>query len=117
MLTIESNFLVMMPIWTFSLGRSIFQSASLEVPYVRVASFAVSLVPPLLIGLILQKKCPKFSQLMVKILKPFSSCLIVFIIIFATITNLYLFRLFTGKVSIIYLHLDCICYYYNQIVL
>jgi sodium/bile acid cotransporter 3/5 len=35
---------------------------------------------------------------MVMVLKPLSSFLIVFIIIFATVTNLYLFKLFTSKI-------------------
>lgn len=88
-----------MPFWTFTLGRTIFDKGAMVVPYRKVASFAVALLPPLLIGLILQRKQPKFSKLMVRILKPFSSLLILFIIVFATVTNWYLFKLFTSEVN------------------
>lgn len=93
-------FSVTMPLWTFTVGRSMFSHGSMIIPYEKVATFAFSLMPPLLLGLLLQKTCPKISQLMVTILKPLSSFLIVFIIVFATVTNFYLFKLFTAKVSI-----------------
>lgn len=86
------------PMWTFTLGRIIFDKGAMVVPYKQIAIYAVSLLPPLIIGLALQSRCPKFSQLMVKILKPFSSCLILFIIIFASVTNFYLFKLFTWQI-------------------
>lgn len=87
-----------MPLWTFTVGRSMFSHGSMIIPYEKVATFAFSLMPPLLLGLLLQKTCPKISQLMVTILKPLSSFLIVFIIVFATVTNFYLFKLFTAKI-------------------
>ncbi|XP_065209853.1 ileal sodium/bile acid cotransporter-like [Planococcus citri] len=86
------------PLWTFTLGRVIFDKGAMVVPYRQIAIYAVSLLPPLIIGLVLQSRCPKFSQLMVRILKPFSSCLILFIIIFASVTNFYLFKLFTWQI-------------------
>lgn len=89
----------MMPLWIFTLGRSIFEHGHLVVPYGRIASFAICLLIPLGIGLLLQKRAPKLAAILVRILKSFSSLLIVFIIVFAIATNLYLFKLLTWQVS------------------
>lgn len=88
----------MMPLWIFTLGRVIFDRGNLVVPYTRIASFAVGLIIPLGIGLLLQRHCPRVAKILVRILKSFSSLLILFIVIFAIFTNLYLFQLFTWQV-------------------
>lgn len=93
-----SIFIAMMPLWLFTLGRQIFTSANLVVPYRNIATFAVGLVIPLGLGLVAQKKLPRFAALMVRILKTFSALLLLFIIVFAIVTNLYLFELFSWQV-------------------
>lgn len=90
----------MMPLWLFTLGATIFDRGHLVVPYSRIATFAIGLIVPLAIGLLIQRFIPNLAKLLVRILKTFSSLLIVFIIIFAIVTNLYLFQLFTWQVSI-----------------
>lgn len=89
----------MMPAWLFTLGKTIFDRANLGVPYTRIASFAVGLIIPLGLGLLTQKYLPRVSRVLVRILKPFSTLLILFIIVFAIVTNLYLFQLFSWQVS------------------
>lgn len=89
----------MMPLWIFTLGTTIFNRESLPVPYQRIASFAIGLIVPLTIGLLIQRYLPSLAKLLVRILKTCSSLLIVFIIAFAIVTNLYLFQLFTWQVS------------------
>lgn len=90
---------VMMPLWIFTLGSTIFDRGHLTIPYARIAYMAVGLVVPLSIGLLIQRYLPKLAKLLVRILKTFSSLLIIFIIIFAIVTNFYLFELFTWQVS------------------
>jgi len=92
----------MMPLWIFTLGKVIFEEGKLGVPYSRIAVFAIALVIPLGIGYLIQKNLPRVTKIMVRFLKPFAALLILFIIIFASITNLYLFELFTWKVRYIY---------------
>ncbi|XP_075220327.1 ileal sodium/bile acid cotransporter-like isoform X2 [Lycorma delicatula] len=91
---------LMMPLWVFTLGRVIFAKGNLVVPYSSIGRSAISLVVPLAIGAALQVYCPRFTKLMVKILKPFSALLLIFIITFASITNLYLFKLFTWEIAV-----------------
>lgn len=89
----------MTPLWIFTLGKTIFDRGNLKVPYFQIAGSVFSLIIPLFIGLLIQRKCPRVSRFLVRILKTCSSLLILFIVIFAIGTNLYLFKLFTWEVS------------------
>lgn len=102
LMTTVSNFAAfgMMPLWIFTLGQLIFDRANITVPYENIATFAVSLVVPLAIGLAIQRWCPRLTRVLVRLLKPISTCLILFIIIFAIITNLYLFELFSWQIIV-----------------
>lgn len=101
----------MMPLWLFTLGQVIFQEGELEVPYFQIATFAIGLVIPLGIGFLIQKYLPRVTKIMVRILKPFSTLLILFIVIFAIVTNLYLFELFTWKIFVAGLGLPWLGYF------
>lgn len=93
--------IVMMPLWILYFGRLITSDEHLRIPNSKIATFAASLVVPLAIGILIKKKFPKLAAFLVRILKPFAAFLIVFIIIFAIYTNLYIFQLFTWQVSLI----------------
>lgn len=88
----------MMPLWIFSLGKTIFDRANLGVPYARIASMAAGLLIPLAIGLLIQRFMPRTTRILVRIMKPLSLILIIFIVIFAIITNFYIFKLFSWQV-------------------
>lgn len=88
----------MMPLWIFTLGKVIFDKANLGVPYLRIALMAVGFVLPVLIGVLIQKLLPSVAKFLVRILKPLSAFLILFIIVLALITNFYIFQLFSWQV-------------------
>lgn len=88
----------LMPAWLFSLGPHIFKQAKIQVPYEHVASLAVALIIPLGIGMALKKWCPRIAGPLARGLKILSSILILFIIIFAAVTNAHLFTLLTGNI-------------------
>lgn len=89
-----------MPMWLFSLGQVVFRNANIVVPYQRIATFVVGLIVPLGIGLGMQKWTPKLAAFMVRILKGFSTLLLLFIIVFAIATNVYIFQLFTWRIIV-----------------
>lgn len=89
----------MMPLWIFTLGQVIFDRAELGVPYQRISSMAAGLLIPLAIGLLIQRFMPRTTKVLVRILKPLSLVLILFIVIFAIITNFYIFQLFSWQVK------------------
>ncbi|XP_075158874.1 ileal sodium/bile acid cotransporter [Haematobia irritans] len=87
-----------MPMWIFTLGRLIFDRGNMEIPYKNIATYAIALVVPLAIGIGIQKCSPRLTRILVRFLKPISTCLILFIIIFAIVTNLYMFQLFSWQI-------------------
>ncbi|XP_030380934.1 solute carrier family 10 member 6 [Scaptodrosophila lebanonensis] len=89
-----------MPMWIFTLGQLIFDRAGMKVPYDKIASSAGGLIVPLLIGLGIQKWSPRLTRILVRLLKPISLCLILFIIVFAIVTNFYLFELFSWQIAV-----------------
>ncbi|CAH0763368.1 unnamed protein product [Diatraea saccharalis] len=89
-----------MPMWLFSLGQVVFRNADIVVPYSRIAMFVVGLIIPLGIGLAMQRYTPRVAAFMVRILKVFSTTVLLFIIIFAIVTNLYIFKLFTWRIIV-----------------
>lgn len=102
LMTTISNFAAFgtMPLWIFTLGSLIFARGQMSVPYKNIVVFAVALVLPLTIGMIIQKCSLRMTRILMRLMKPASSCLILFIVIFAIITNLYLFELFSWQVSV-----------------
>lgn len=96
---IISKFTGMMPLWIFTVGRMIFERGNLEVPYQHIATYVYSLIIPVIIGLVIQRKMPRLGKFLVRILKSLSAIFIIFIVVFAIVTNLYLFKLFTWQVS------------------
>ncbi|CAG9759769.1 unnamed protein product [Ceutorhynchus assimilis] len=90
----------MMPLWLFTLGKTIFKDAHLEVPYTHISSYVFALVVPLALGYLINRYLKKAGTFMGRILKGFSSLLILFIIIFAIVTNLYLFELFSWRIVV-----------------
>lgn len=88
----------MMPLWIFTLGKMIFERANLGVPYSKIFTMAFGLVIPLALGLLIQKFLPRVARILVRVLKPVSMVLILFIIVFAIITNFYIFQLFSWQV-------------------
>ncbi|CAD7091377.1 unnamed protein product [Hermetia illucens] len=105
----------MMPLWIFTLGRLIFERGNLVVPYENIATFAVSLVVPLTIGILIQRFRPGAGRILVRLLKPVSFLLILFIIIFAIVTNLYLFQLFSWQIVVAGLGLPWLGYIFGWI--
>lgn len=105
----------MMPLWLFTLGRTIFDKGNLRVPYWNIATFAIGLVVPLGLGLLIQRYSPRVARILVRILKPMSAILILFIVIFAIVTNLYLFELFSWQIILAGLGLPWIGYIFGYL--
>jgi len=90
----------MMPLWILTLGASIMREANLGIPYRNIATFAVALIVPLAIGIVIQRTLPRAAKFLVRILKPFALFLIIYIVVFAVYTNLFLFQLFSWQIVV-----------------
>ncbi|KAH8287011.1 hypothetical protein KR054_000546, partial [Drosophila jambulina] len=98
------------PLWTFTLGQLIFERAGMEVPYRNIATYCAGLIVPLLIGLLIQKRSARLTRVLVRLLKPISASLLLIIIVFAIITNYYLFYLFSWQIAVAGLALPSLGY-------
>ncbi|KAL3185208.1 hypothetical protein MRX96_031082 [Rhipicephalus microplus] len=87
-----------MPLWLFTLGRSLFQEASLRIPFRNIFTTLVSMTLPLGVGLALQRWRPKVADVCKRLLAPVSVAMIVYIVVFGTYANLYMFRLMSWRV-------------------
>jgi len=89
---------IMMPIWTTTLGRLIFSANRIAVPYTNIATGALALALPLMIGLLIRRFLPKVACVLAKTLKPIAALFLFIIITFGVYANLFLFSLMTAKV-------------------
>ncbi|KFM58135.1 Sodium/bile acid cotransporter 5, partial [Stegodyphus mimosarum] len=89
-----------MPLWLFTLGRSLFSGIATEVPFMNILLTLISMLVPLGVGLAFQKWLPRVAKFCRRILAPVSIAMILFIIIFGTYANLYMFKLFTWTILI-----------------
>ncbi|KAF4533177.1 hypothetical protein B566_EDAN001719 [Ephemera danica] len=84
-------------IWTVALGGNL----DLSITMTTISTFSsFGLLIPLLVGTLIQFYLPKVSAFMVKLMKPFAVFLIVFIVVFGTVANLYLFSLLDWRVIV-----------------
>lgn len=96
--------LVMMPAWLYFLGHPFLQGfnseAVIKVPYGKIASNLVTLILPLLIGIAIKKWKPEWAAKARKVMRPFVIFVMIFVVIFGSLTNLYMFRMLTGPALI-----------------
>ncbi|EFO90462.1 hypothetical protein CRE_02610 [Caenorhabditis remanei] len=96
--------LVMMPAWLYFLGHPFLQgfnsNAVIKVPYGKIASQLVTLIIPLLIGIAIKKWKPEWAARARLLMRPFVIFVMIFVVAFGSITNLYMFRMLTGPALI-----------------
>lgn len=96
--------LVMMPTWLYFLGHPFLQGfnseAVIKVPYGKIASQLVTLILPLLLGIAIKKWKPEWAAKARKVMRPFVIFVMIFVVIFGCLTNLYMFRMLTGPALI-----------------
>lgn len=106
----------LMPMWLFTLGPHVFEKARVGVPYRHIMTLAGSLIIPLAIGCALRRWAPRIANPLGRAIKGMSALLIVFIIIFASVTNSHLFLLFTWKIAVACLMLPVMGYIFGWII-
>ncbi|XP_023235306.1 ileal sodium/bile acid cotransporter-like [Centruroides sculpturatus] len=90
----------MIPLWLFTLGTLLFKDTKTVVPYSSILTTLVSMLIPLGVGLLFQRFLPRVAKFCRKILALVSILMILFIIIFGTYANFYMFKLFTWQIVV-----------------
>ena len=91
----------MMPLWVFLLGEVIIADTQIVVPYFKITTYAVMLVVPLLIGVGIRKCLPKLADFLVKIMRPISFLLILFILICGIWSQFFMIKLIDWKIAVV----------------
>ncbi|GMR31524.1 hypothetical protein PMAYCL1PPCAC_01719 [Pristionchus mayeri] len=96
--------LFFMPLWLSLLGKEFlvgFSSGSvIKVPYAKIGSSLASLVGPLLIGVAIARWKPALAARARKIMRPFIIFVLIFVVAFGALSNLYMFRMITTRALI-----------------
>lgn len=94
--------LAALPLWILSLGGTIYSDGefSSALPFGNIAGLIIGLVVPCGIGIALQRYKPLLAKKIEKAIKPISLFFIIFVTIFGTYANYYIFFFFTWRVFV-----------------
>uniref|UniRef100_A0A0K2TMC3 Uncharacterized protein n=1 Tax=Lepeophtheirus salmonis TaxID=72036 RepID=A0A0K2TMC3_LEPSM len=85
----------MMPFWVAMLGPYLVEG-TISIPYQQIIITLLSLIIPVVIGMLIRYKSKRAGQIMAKVIVPFTIILVSFIFTFGTWMNWFIFQLFTG---------------------
>lgn len=87
---------VMIPLWLFTLGQHIAENDThIKIPFQNIIISLISVLVPVAIGLLIQKKWVKGARFIVRCLRPFYIILLLVMFTLGVYSNLYIFRLIT----------------------
>ncbi|XP_052063227.1 ileal sodium/bile acid cotransporter-like isoform X3 [Mytilus californianus] len=87
----------MMPMWLYTLGQQ-FIDGTLQVPFLDIFTTLLILIVPLFVGVFLQKKLPKITKVIIKVIRPVTVVCIILLLSVGIYSNLYIFKLFKPKI-------------------
>ncbi|CEF63505.1 Bile acid:sodium symporter family-containing protein [Strongyloides ratti] len=92
--------LFMMPLWISQFEHYFYHDfnkndVTIKTPFVKIITSLLSMIIPLLIGVLISKKAPKFGEKIRKVTKPFLMFVLVFLIVFGCISSTYIFHIIT----------------------
>ena len=93
----------MVPLWLFTLGQSLLKNSvgeAVTIPYANIVISLISILIPVSIGLLVQRKKPTWAKKIRLILKPLFLIFITYMMTVGIYTNLYLFQLFTPSLML-----------------
>uniref|UniRef100_F1L203 p3 protein n=1 Tax=Ascaris suum TaxID=6253 RepID=F1L203_ASCSU len=91
--------IVMMPLWMWVFGQHFLRgydaNMRIKIPYWKIISSLLTLVIPLLIGILISRWKPAVKDKARKFMRPFIVFVLIFLVVFGTIANFYMIRLLT----------------------
>lgn len=90
----------MMPLWIFTLGRTLFRDNNATIPYINLAGSLVLLTLPIGIGLLIRQYSPRLTRVSEKIIKPFTIIIVLVGIGLGLYANSFVFSYFTWQVVV-----------------
>lgn len=92
----------MMPLWMHFLGYKFLKihqaSNGVRVPYGKIIISLLALIIPLIIGILIARCRPTYAATARKVIRPFVIFILMFVIIFGTYANFYMFSLISWPI-------------------
>ncbi|RWS25211.1 sodium/bile acid cotransporter-like protein [Leptotrombidium deliense] len=86
----------MMPLWLYTLGKTITKTVKLEVPFTNLVISLVTLTSPIFVGILVKYFKPKCAEYVRKVIRPLTFVIVIAMIILLFVTQYFMFRMFTG---------------------
>ena len=83
----------MMPFWLFVLGRFYFDFNKIKIPYANIAAGLVTIIVPCGIGILIRQYKPRAADAICKAVKPLSYAFIIFLVVFGSLSNIFIYIL------------------------
>lgn len=92
--------LAFIPMWLYSLGINyIYKEAeSIKIPYENIITSLLGLIIPVVIGVLIQKKKPRWGEKILKCVPYITAVFLIFVFTVGVYANLYIFRLMSPVV-------------------
>lgn len=92
----------LIPLWMFTLGRLIFARAHehVKIPYGNIFLSLISILIPVAIGVLIQRKKPNWAKYVIKLIRPIAIIFIIFMFTLGVYANLYIFKLITPQMML-----------------
>ena len=82
-----------MPFWMWALGRFFIDTSRVSIPYTSLVRTLLTLILPLLVGVLIRRFTVKGANFLIKITKPMNLLFILFIITYGTWVNWYMYEI------------------------
>lgn len=89
----------MMPLWLFTIGKTLV-SETIQIPYMNIMISLVSLIVPVLIGVMIHRFLPKVAKFLIRLVKPASALFLLYVCTFGLYVNSFMFKLLNWKVLV-----------------
>ncbi|XP_076470667.1 ileal sodium/bile acid cotransporter-like [Babylonia areolata] len=88
----------MVPLWLLTLGRTLYSDTSITIPFQNIFYSLLGLLAPVALGLLIQRRRPRWAKVLVTISKVVMVLFLVFVLTVGVYANLYVFSLITVPV-------------------
>lgn len=89
-----------LPMWLFTLGKTILKGTNIVIPFQNILTSLASLTIPIGLGILIQKRFPKMAARSKRILAPVCIILLISIIVMASVANSYIFYMLTWRMVV-----------------
>ena len=105
----------MMPLWLFTLGKTLVNE-TIQIPYKNIMLSLVSLIVPVVFGVLIHRCLPKVARFLIRLVKPASALFLLYVCTFGLYVNSFMFKLLNWRVLVAGLVMPCCTFFLGALV-